>query len=111
MSESVEPDFSGALTLRHPICLGDKWAAHLYCTRWSFRTDESLGFSPLERRSPSKRALFAVALGPIVNDPEDPGEGGCDVLAVIPAANVLGFIACNKAPLTAASLDPELAPA
>jgi hypothetical protein len=92
----VEPVASGILTMREAI-----HGAHgrfVFCDRWAFQSEQDLGISPVESRGPVNRALFAVAYSAPVSDPARPGMASSEVLALIPMENVLGFVACNKAP-------------
>lgn len=101
----LEPVASGVITLREPAHeTGDR---RVYCDRWAFQNDQGLGISPLESRGPVNRALFAVAYSAPVNDPARPGQGTSTLLALIPMENVLGFVACNKAPPGVSVLGPE----
>jgi hypothetical protein len=101
----------GVLTLRTPVRLGADATDQLWCAHWAFRNEQGLGFSVLESRGPVNRALFAVAYSAPVNDPADQAHASCDMLAMIPMENVLGFLACNKAPPGAWSIEKAAVPA
>lgn len=101
----------GVITLRAPIFVGGKLQRALFCRHWLFQTAAELEIATWQPRVPVLQTWFAVACGEPVSDPERPGTVSAPTLVLIPAENVLGFAACNKAPPKAARLDSEAAPA